>query len=113
MARTQDNNNLLVHMSHTEAAALDYAQGGPTFDPETGLREYSAWSELIKKPEIEEIAQSFDQDAANDGKVDDAFHEMYQEAAQHVPPFTPAPGDDQEPFKELAAKGTEGPNDGD
>ncbi len=108
MATPTKENNLLVHMSHQEAAALDYAQGGPTFDQETGLREYSAWSELIENPEIQEIAQEFTKEVKQSGKMGGELDSLYKEGERQTPPFQPAPGDHEEPFASLAAKGTSG-----
>ena len=46
-AQGRNGDKNLVHMSDSEINTLDNMQGGPTFNPVTGLREYSFLSKLL------------------------------------------------------------------
>ena len=46
-AQGRNGDKNLVHMSDSEIGALDHMQGGPSFNPVTGLREYSFLSKLL------------------------------------------------------------------
>jgi hypothetical protein len=46
-AQGRNGDKNLVHMSDSEISALDHMQGGPSFNPVTGLREYSFLSKLL------------------------------------------------------------------
>lgn len=53
---------LVVHMRNDELEALDNMQGGPSIDPELGIREYSAIGPMLDNPEVVEVFKVVYQD---------------------------------------------------
>lgn len=62
-----DDEKIIVYMSAEEVAELDQMQGGPSIDPETGLRDYTipgptgnSLEDILENPEVQDlVAEAF------------------------------------------------------
>ena len=71
---------LVVHMRNDELEALDNMQGGPSIDPELGIREYSAIGPMLDNPEVVEVFKVVYQDLQDDGELSEPIQKAYKEA---------------------------------
>lgn len=100
---------LVVHMNDDELEGLDNLQGGPSIDPDTGLREYSALAEVIEIPEIRKLFHDItDQIEANDGHVPENIMKIYNSAKKHGLPYVETPEEKHDPLKSLEHTGRGG-----
>ena len=96
MARKQKKQPMIwAHFSKSELRALDSLQGGPSIDPETGLREYSALSEIIKIPEVKNFFMSLGSELQVDQTPPKDLKNIANELEQQQPPFHDIPEQDK------------------
>jgi hypothetical protein len=68
---------LVIHMTNGELEGLDDLQGGPSIDPETGIREYSALSDIIKIPEVQDIFHHVRNEIEQHGEISPDLKKIY------------------------------------
>ncbi len=95
---------LVVHMSSGELEGLDNLQRGPSIDPDTGIREYSALSTIIDIPEVREIFKHVADELRENGKLSPDLHKIYESAREHSLPYKPTPEEMHDPFIKNAEK---------
>ena len=60
---------IVVHMSNGELEGLDNMQKGPSIDPDTGIREYSALANIIEIPEVREVFKHVSDELTENGQL--------------------------------------------
>lgn len=98
---------VLVHMRIDEAEILDKQQGGPSFDENTGLREYSKLAEVYDNDHIKEIGL-LAQAEYSAGKPSEEIQALYEKGAQGNQAFEPAPEDSDPEVSEIEHEGRGG-----
>lgn len=99
---------LVCHFQNGELEGLDNLQGGPSIDPETGIREYSALSEIIEIPEIKELFHKIANQVHNHGDVSPQVHNLYEKAKHHSLPYRETPDEEHNPLHQLERTGRKG-----
>lgn len=99
---------IVVHMSTGELEGLDNLQQGPSIDPETGIREYSALTDIIENPEVKEIFKHVSEEIAQNGKISPDLHKIYEDADDHSLPYEPTPEEKHDPLKKAEHMGRKG-----
>jgi hypothetical protein len=99
---------LLCHFSKGELTGLDNLQGGPSIDPDTGLREYSKLASIIEMPEIRKIFHEVNNDISHDGKMSQNLKKTYEAAKSASLPFEEAPQDKKPPASIIEKEGRNG-----
>jgi hypothetical protein len=97
---------LICHLSKGELEGLDDLQGGPSIDPDTGLREYSKLAKIIKIPQVQAIFKDVALDFEDDGKISGNVKKVYQEAKKRSLPFKEAPQDKTPPTSIIEKMGS-------
>lgn len=111
MAGQKDINGfpmLIVHMSNGELEGLDNLQGGPSIDPNTGIREYSQLASIIENPEIQKLFHTVFSQIQEHGQVSPEIHEAYEVARHHSLPYREAPEEEKGPIHQLEKTGRKG-----
>lgn len=102
---------LVVHISSGELEGLDNLQQGPSIDPDTGIREYSALTNIIEIPEIRDIFKHVANELLENGKLSPDLHKIYKSAKEHSLPYKPTPEEKNDPFvKDAEHSGRNGDN---
>lgn len=99
---------IVVHMSSGELEGLDNMQQGPSIDPETGIREYSALADMIEIPEVKEIFKHVAEEVREKGKLSPDLHKIYESAHDHSLPYEPTPEERHNPIKNAEHTGRGG-----
>ncbi len=100
---------LVVHMSEGELEGLDNLQRGPSVDPETGIREYSALATIIEIPEVREIFKHVADELSEHGKLSSDLQKIYKTAHEHSLPYLPTPEETDDPLiKKVEHTGRDG-----
>src|SRR5882762_6940992 len=99
---------IVVHMSTGELEGLDNLQQGPSIDPETGIREYSALADIIENPEVKEIFKHVSEEIDQNGKISPDLHKIYEDAREHSLPYEPTPEEKHDPLKKAENMGRKG-----
>lgn len=99
---------LVVHMSNGELEGLDNLQQGPSIDPDTGIREYSALAEIIEDPEVRGIFKHVSDELTQHGKLSPDLHHIYENAQDHSLPYKPTPEERHDPLKKVEHTGRDG-----
>lgn len=95
----------MCHFTKGELEGMDALQGGPSIDPETGLREYSKLAEIIEIPEVKEIFKHVSNEILETGDISPELNKIYQHAQQKDLPFREAPKDKLPPTKQIRKLG--------
>jgi hypothetical protein len=103
-----DQEMIVVHMSHGELEGLDNMQGGPSLDPDTGIREYSALGPIIEIPEVREVFKHVTNEIEEKGELSPDLHKVYEFAREHSLPYESAPEERHDPLKEAEHTGRDG-----
>lgn len=93
---------IVVHMSNGELEGLDNMQHGPSVDPDTGIREYSALANIIEMPEVREIFKHVSDEILENGKLSPDLHKIYESAHDHSLPYKSTPEERHDPLIENA-----------
>ncbi len=99
---------LVVHMTNGELEGLDNLQGGPSVDPETGIREYSALADIIKIPEIQELFHHVRNEIEQHGEISDDLKKVYHYAKEHSLPYRETPEEEHDPIHAIEHTGRGG-----
>lgn len=99
---------IVVHMNPGELEGLDNLQGGPSIDPDTGIREYSALGEIIEIPEVRDIFKRVSQEIDTHGDISPGMKEIYESTEKHSLPYVETPEEKHNPLKDLEHEGREG-----
>lgn len=99
---------IVVHMQAGELEGLDNLQGGPTVDPMTGIREYSALSEIIEIPEVQEMFHTVASQLQEHGKVSPGVHQAYESAKHHSLPYRETKEEEKDPLDALEKRAGRG-----
>lgn len=92
---------LIVHMSEGELEGLDNLQGGPSIDPNLGIREYSKLAQIIEIPEIRDLFHTVFNQIKNKGHVSPEIQESYKLAKRNSFPYQETPDEESGPIDEL------------
>jgi hypothetical protein len=84
---------LVVHITTGELEGFDNLQGGPSIDPETGLREYSKLGPIIENPEIRALFHHISDELISDGKITPTLKKIYKTARKSSLPYVDAPAE--------------------
>lgn len=84
---------LVVHITTGELEGFDNLQGGPSIDPETGLREYSKLAPIIERPEIRALFHHISDELLSDGKISPTLNKIYKTARKSSLPYVDAPAE--------------------
>jgi hypothetical protein len=111
--RSKKPKMMLAHFSVDELKAFDTLQGGPSLDPETGIREYSALREIIKQPKIRalfhEVTRLVVDDLTTHGKLSAPLNKSYKSSKKELIPFRETEEEKENPqIKSLEALGVAG-----
>lgn len=111
--RSKKPKMMLAHFSVDELKAFDTLQGGPSLDPETGIREYSALREIIKQPEVlalfHEVTRLVVDDLTTHGKLSAPLNKVYKDSKKSLLPFRETEEEKESPqIKSLEALGIGG-----
>lgn len=101
---------MMVHMNEGELEGLDNLQGGPSVDPETGVREYSALATIIEQPEIRSLFHHVFDEIRERGDVSPDLKKIYHHAEEHSLPYAPTPEEKRDPLKKIEHFGRKGDN---
>jgi len=96
----------LCHMTRSELDGFDALQGMPLIDEKTGYREYPLLAKIIEIPGVKDIFYHVRDEYSEQGHVSSDLHKIYKKAKEFRPPFEKAPGDQEEPTKQLSEEGT-------
>ena len=97
---------LIVHMSKGELEGLDDLQGGPSVDETTGIREYSALTEIIKNPEVKQLFHQISTDLQrNGGQPNSDISSAYKEAKKYSLPYRETEEEEHNPLRKLEKLG--------
>lgn len=99
---------IVVHMSPGELEGLDNMQQGPSIDPDTGIREYSALANIIEIPEVRELFKHVTDEISEHGKLSPDLHKIYESANDHSLPYEPTPEERHDPLKSTEHMGRKG-----
>jgi hypothetical protein len=99
---------LVVHMTNGELEGLDNLQGGPSIDPETGIREYSALADIIKIPEIKELFHHVNDEIDRHGEMSPDLKKVYHYAKEHSLPYRQTPEEEHDPIHAIEHTGRGG-----
>lgn len=99
---------LVVHMSDEELEGLDTLQGGPSIDPDIGIREYSKLAEIIEIPEVKQIFHHVADEIEKHGKISPDLEKIYHFAEHHSLPYKPTPEEKHNPLKKIEKTGRYG-----
>jgi hypothetical protein len=88
---------IVVHMGEGELEGLDNLQRGPSIDPDTGIREYSALADIIEIPEVREIFKHVSDELQEHGKLSPDLQKIYESARHHSLPYKPTPEEVDDP----------------
>lgn len=100
---------LVCHFADGELEGLDNLQGGPSIDPETGIREYSKLSQIIEIPQVRETFHHVFNELDQHGKVSPDLEKIYKSTKKHSLPYRESPTEEHNPaVRELEKKGING-----
>lgn len=99
---------LVVHMNDGELEGLDNLQGGPSLDPETGIREYSALASIIEIPEIKALFHHVYNEIEQHGDISPDLKKIYASAKEYSLPYKEAPEEKHNPLKAIEHTGRKG-----
>jgi hypothetical protein len=99
---------LIVHMNDGELEGLDNLQHGPSIDPDTGIREYSALAPIIEIPEVREVFHHVNDEIENHGDISPDLKKIYESTSKHSLPYVKTPEEKHDPLKSLEHTGREG-----
>lgn len=105
----EDENPTLipVHVSREEIEYFNYMQGGQSIDPETGLREYSKLSEVLRNPEVRDLFIDLSQMEKEGIPFPDELMEFTEEEdpLKHGSLFEPIPSDEDPALQQMEQAG--------
>lgn len=105
----EDENPTLipVHVSREEIEYFNYMQGGQSIDPETGLREYSKLSEVLRNPEVRDLFIDLSQMEKEGIPFPDELMEFTEEEdpLKEGSLFEPIPSDDDPALQQMEQAG--------
>lgn len=99
---------IVVHMSNGELEGLDNMQKGPSIDPDTGIREYSALANIIEIPEVREVFKHVSNELTENGQLSPDLDKIYESAYEHSLPYKPTPEERHNPLKKAEHTGRDG-----
>lgn len=99
---------LVVHMNNGELEGLDDLQGGPSIDPKTGIREYSALASIIEIPEVREIFEHVAHEIETHGDISPHLRHIYESSKKNTLPYREAPEEEHNPLHALERTGRDG-----
>lgn len=99
---------IFVHFSEDELKYLDVLQGGPSFDDEWQIREYSALSPLFKDKQFINLLVEVLGEIAETGDVEYQIEKLHNTMGDEPIEFIDAPGDFNPEIKAIADLGEEG-----
>jgi hypothetical protein len=99
---------LVVHMNTGEIEALDNLQGGPSIDPETGIREYHALASIIDNPKLIELFQNVSHEIKEKGNESPEVQNALSIARGRTPRAKPTPAEKHNPIHSLEDMGRKG-----
>lgn len=106
--KPQENNMLMVHMGDDELEGLDNLQGGPSIDPETGIREYSALGPMIENEEVRNTVKMLYEELVSEGPDTQKIGKVYEETEKTRPRYEPTEAEEHDPLKEIEHTGRRG-----
>jgi hypothetical protein len=104
----KDPETIFVHLSKDEAKMLDTMIGGVPQLNEMGVRDYSALSEVIAKPEVRDIFKNIYTDLKRNGSLRPSLSEAYELSHRPEGKFHPMPGDKNPIVEDQAEEGIKG-----
>lgn len=104
----QGQEMIVVHMNNGELEGLDNLQGGPSIDPETGIREYSALGSIIEIPAVRQIFKQVADEMEINGKLSPDLHSIYESAKKHSLPYRESPEEEHNPLRAIEHTGRGG-----
>lgn len=98
-----------VHVSREEIEYFNYMQGGQKVDPETGLREYSGLSEVLRNPEVRDLFMDLAQMEKNGEPLPQELMEFTDEEdpLNEGSFFEPIPSDEDPSLQQMEMAGME------
>lgn len=99
---------LVVHIQNGELEGLDTLQGGPSIDPETGIREYSKLSSIIEQPQIKQIFQRIYDEIKATGQVSPEINALIALGKQNSLPYSPTRSEEHNPLLSIEKTGRHG-----